>query len=307
MARNVKVSTISMGGVPGGPERLQRARRQAVDLLEQAALDQPDIVCLPETFTGLGCGQEEWIATAEEVPGPTTEAVGAVARKHGMYVVCPLVQRVGGVIHNSSILLDRQGEPAGAYHKIHPTIGEIETGITPGVTTNVLETDFGRVGFAICYDLNFRDVAEGNAAGGAEIVFFPSMYRGGLQLQIWAHDFSWFVVSSYSGAGSNMADPLGRMLGETNPRQPILTRALNLDRGIFHIDENHEKWAAIKQKYGPAVELDIAVPEAIFALISHHPEVTVEDIEREFELERRSAYFDRANRVREEALRPVAA
>src|SRR5215210_1498434 len=97
MARYVRVASISFGGGRGSVEgRAERARSQAIELLEQAALDQPDIVCLPETFTGLGCGHQDWFATAEPVPGPTTDAVGAVARRHEMWVICPLVERRGG-------------------------------------------------------------------------------------------------------------------------------------------------------------------------------------------------------------------
>src|SRR5947209_18512820 len=116
MARNVRVASISFGGGGGSIEgRFERARAAAVDRLQRAALDRPDIVCLPETFTGLGCGTAEWAVTAEEVPGPTTEAVGAVAREHRMYVLCPMVRRDGARLRNSAVLLDRRGEPAGIY------------------------------------------------------------------------------------------------------------------------------------------------------------------------------------------------
>src|SRR5438105_9391650 len=111
MARNVRVASISIAGGGGAIEgRYERARAAAVELLEQAALDRPDIVCLPETFTGLGCGEADWFATAEPVPGPTTDAVGAVARRHGMWVICPIVERRGDRTSNAAVLLDRRGQ-----------------------------------------------------------------------------------------------------------------------------------------------------------------------------------------------------
>jgi len=304
MARDVRVASISFGG-GGGPieGRYERARATALELLESAALDRPDVVCLPETFTGLGCGEAEWIGSAETVPGPTTDALAQVARRHAMWVICPIVQRDGERRYNAAVLLDRRGEVAGIYHKIHPTIGEIRRGITPGTEAAVFETDFGRIGCAICYDLNFRDVIEGLSAGGAELVFFPSMYRGGLQLSIWAHDFAVHLVSATPGEGSAIVDPLGRVLAQSSAYQKILTRTLNLDRRVLHIDENHRHWPAIKAKYGPGVEIDVATPEAVFALISHLPEITIQDLISEFGLETRTEYFDRANRIREDALR----
>jgi predicted amidohydrolase len=304
VARNVRVASISFGGGGGPVEgRYERARTAALELIEAAALDRPDIVCLPETFTGLGCGEADWIASAEPVPGPTTDALAAVARRHAMWVICPIVQRAGERRHNAAVLLDRRGEVAGIYHKIHPTIGEIRRGITPGTEASVLETDFGRIGCAICYDLNFRDVIEGLSAGGAELVFFPSMYRGGLQLSIWAHDFAVHVISATPGEGSAIVDPLGRVLVQSSAYQKILSRTLNLDRRVLHIDENNRHWPAIKAKYGAGVEIDVATPEAVFSLISHLPDVRVEEIILEFGLETRTEYFDRANRVRSGALR----
>jgi predicted amidohydrolase len=302
--RNVRVASISFpggGGSIGG--RYERARVGAIELLEQAALDRPDIVCLPETFTGLGCGEADWFASAEPVPGPTTDAVGAVARRHGMWVLCPILERRGEQRFNAAVLLDRRGEIAGRYDKMHPTIGEIERGVTPGTEAGVFETDFGPIGCAICFDLNFRDVIEGLSAGGAELVFFPSMYRGGLQLPIWAHDFMVHLVSATPGEGSAIVDPLGRVLMQSSGYQKLLSRVLNLDRCVLHLDENCRQWRAIKAKYGPGVEFDVATPEGVFALISHLPDVSAGQIVREFGLETRDDYFRRSNRVREEALR----
>jgi beta-ureidopropionase len=303
MARNVRVASISVGG-GGGPieGRCERARVAALELVGQATLDRPDIVCLPETFTGLGCGEADWIESAETVPGPTTDALARLARRHAMWVICPMVQRDGEKRFNAAVLLDRRGEIAGIYHKIHPTIGEIRRGITPGFDAAVFETDFGRIGCAICYDLNFRDVIEGLSAAGAELVFFPSMYRGGLQLSIWAHDFAVHLVSATPGEGSAIVDPLGRVLMQSSAYQKILSRTLNLDRRVLHIDENHRHWPAIKAKYGAGIEIDVATPEAVFSLICHLTGVGVEDIIQEFGLETRTEYFQRANRIRTEAL-----
>src|SRR5258708_1904041 len=119
MARNVRVASISFGGGGGALGwRYERARSAALGLLEEAALDRPDIVCLPETFTGLGCGEADWIASAETVPGPTTDALSEVARRHAMWVICPIVQQQGEDRYNASVLLDRRrrGAPGHRPH-----------------------------------------------------------------------------------------------------------------------------------------------------------------------------------------------
>jgi predicted amidohydrolase len=299
MARNVRIATISYNGRGSSPEE---KRAHGLALLDSAGAFQPDVACLPETFTGLGAGWEGWRAAAEPLPGPTSDAAAEIARKHSMYVVCPILRRRGDRLHNAAALLDRSGEIVGAYHKNHPTLPEIEAGVTPGSETPVFETDFGRVGFAICFDLNFRDVIEGLARGGPELVFFPSMYCGGLQLQVWAHDFGVFVASAHSGGRSAVVDPLGRVLKWSSVYEPILVKEVNLDGVVCHIDENERKWPAIREKYGAAVELDVATDEARFRLISHHPTLTAWDVVEEFGLEPLPDYFGRSDRGRGDAM-----
>lgn len=305
MVSAVRVSTISFSGSGEGgstEEKIDGNRKAALHLVEKAALDEPDIVCLPETFTGLGLETKEWFKSAETVPGPTTEALGDVAKRHKMYVVSPMVERLGGRTYNSAVLIDRTGRAVGSYHKIHPTIYEIEAGITPGTEPAVFETDFGPVGFSICFDLNFRDVGEGLRGRGAKLVFFPSMYPGGLQLSIWAHDLGFFMASAFTGDGSSIVDPLGRALVRSSAFMPIISKVVNLDFELLHIDYNNEKWEGMRNKYGPGIEIDVATPEAIFALYSNIRHVTVKDVIREFKLETREEYFARANAIRQKAL-----
>jgi predicted amidohydrolase len=307
MARYARVTTISMNPGGGGSreERIRRAVDMAVRMIDRAAPDKPDLIVLPETFTALGCGNEAWFASAEPVPGPTSTRLAEKAREHRCHIVCPIVRRDGERTYNSAVLLDRNGEVAGIYNKIHPTISEINVGITPGTDATVVRTDFGRVGFAICFDLNFRDVIEGLAANSAELVVFPSMYRGGLQTQIWAHDFGVWFASSTPGEGSVIVDPLGTVVEKSDAYEPIISRRINLDYARCHIDENYAKWEAIKSKYGESVELDILSPEAQFILYSHHPDTTALDIVREFSLEPTREYYARANRYRAHRLSRV--
>jgi hypothetical protein len=206
------------------------------------------------------------------------------------------------------VLLDRQGRVAAVYHKQYPTVPEIEWGVTPGAAPLVAQTDFGRVGFAICFDLNFREVAEGNRAGGAELVLFPSMYAGGLQLSIWAHDFGFFIASATPRDGGRFVDPLGRLLAHGDVQyDPILTRRLNLDYRVIQLGPNAHRMPRVKERYGPGVELDVSRPEAVFCLYSHLEGVTAAEVVRECELEERIDYFPRARRVREAALRAARA
>jgi len=305
LARYVRVASVSFGGtgIAGAvQETVERNLKEMVRLLEKAVMDEPDIVCFPECSPMLGLPIKDFVEAAEEIPGNILHTTASLARKYETYVVCPMTEKKGGRVYNSAVLIDRSGTYIGSYHKIHPTIGEIEAGITPGTETRTFKLDFGTVGFAICFDLNFEDVIKGLTQSGVELVFFPSMYPGGLQLRIWAFNYGIHLVSAFTGEGSMIVDPLGRALATSSSFSPVICKAINLDYEILHIDYNQEKWDSIKKKYGSKVELDVLRPEAVFMMASNLKDVTVKDIIHEFNLETRVEYFKRASKIREKAI-----
>ncbi|MBI4556034.1 MAG: carbon-nitrogen hydrolase family protein [Candidatus Hydrogenedentes bacterium] len=303
MACYARISAIMYRGSSIQENHVAANIEEVCALIDRAALDEPDLIALPECFNALGLRDRSLISTAEPLDGPTVRTIAKKASEHHAYIVCPLYERRDDKTYNSAVLLDRQGEVAGVYHKMWPTIGEIEEGITPGKEAVVVSTDFGKVGFAICFDLNFRPVGEQNAAQGAKLIVFSSMYRGGLSTQIWAYDFGCYLVSATPSEMGHFCTPLGRVLGDLWDYQPVMTRAINLDFEILHIDTNERQWEAIRAKYGRHVTLDIYGPEGVFMMTSDHPEISIQDIIREFGLEPRSAYFARATQRRAQALR----
>ena len=309
MARFIRVSTIAYSPVEKGDAWLERTHEKMAQLLEEAARAKPDIVCFPEFCPVLGLGDEAY-EMAEPIPGPTTNRMAEIAKAHGMYVVCPLPERDGDRLYNTAVFIDRNGEIIGKYHKYQPTIGEMEHGIIPGVDAEVFETDFGKVGAAICFDMKFIEVGQRLSANGAKIVFFPSMFIAGERLLHWARDFGFYVVSSCP-ARSYIVDIAGRFLAETgneiNPVRsglvpPIASAVINVDRCLFHLDFNQKKLPDIVKKYGGGVEIEIHSPEAHFTLASVMDDVTVDDIVAEFELEPWTTYLDRARGIRRQTL-----
>jgi hypothetical protein len=85
-----------------------------------------------------------------------------------------VVDKTDGKKYNRGVLYDRSGKLAGVYDKIHPYSSEVNwEGITPGTKTDIIDTDFGKVGMIICYDSWFTDVAQLFALKGAEVILFP--------------------------------------------------------------------------------------------------------------------------------------
>jgi predicted amidohydrolase len=291
--KNVRVATVSFGRGSDREATLQRA----LSLVERAGEGRPDIIALPEA-----CVNDR--TTAETVPGPLSDLFAAQAQKRGCYVILPLIRREDdGTLYNVAVLLDPAGKVAGEYKKMFPTDGEIRDGIIPGETTPVFDTPFGRIGMSICFDLNFPEVIQGLSAQGAELVFFLSAYEGGRQLQRWALDYGVYMVSSHRGGVGIFVDKTGHVLQKGDPNyHPIVLRDLNMDRYIFHLDNNWKKFQAMIAKYGSAIHIDVCRPEAFFALESRSPEVSVADLAREFELETFKEYMQRSRECRTAAL-----
>lgn len=156
--------------------------RKAVDLTVQAADRGARVVCLPELFaTPYFCQTEDHahFALAETVPGPTTQALGRVAKDKGVTVVAPLFERRGpGVFHNSLAVIGPDGEVMGVYRKMHipddPGYYE-KFYFTPGdLGFKRFMTPVGPIGTLICWDQWYPEAARLTALTGAIVLFYPT-------------------------------------------------------------------------------------------------------------------------------------
>ena len=311
MARFARLTTIAHAPVAPGSNWIERTRDSLAAHLAEAARAQPDLVVFPETLNCTGLPVPEWRDMAEPIPGPTFDRLAALAAEHHTYLALPLLEDQGDHLRNTIAFIDRQGQLLGKYHKHVPTITELEMGVVPGTAAPAFDTDFGRVGAAICFDLNFPDVGALLAASHARLVCFVSQFMGGDRLLHWARDFGFYLVSSCS-ARSYVADMSGRFLGtsgwEDNQVRagllpPMLSAVINTDRMLFHLDYNQNKFQDILKKYGPGVEIEIHYPEAHFTMASLLDDVTMEDLVAEFELETWTQYLKRARGERDKYLK----
>ncbi len=174
-------------------------------VLDAAGKADVDLVLLPEYMQG---GLKP-----ERVSGPSFQLMAEKAREYEMYVAGGIVRidEPAGRHYNTALLLDRQGKLVGTYDKLHPYSPELnEQGISPGKRVPVFETDFGRVGFIICYDSWFTDVVELLALKGAEVVLFPNAgyYRSLMPAR--AADNCVRIVASSWNSGYGVWDTVGR-------------------------------------------------------------------------------------------------
>jgi hypothetical protein len=165
--------------------------------------------------------------------------MAAIASKHQTYIACPIQRRDGDQNFNSVVLLDRKGQVACVYNKIYPWIPEFtyNTNLAAGEQVPVHQADFGRVGFATCFDINFPEVWQRLADQGAELVIWPSAYSGGKLLQAHALDFQYYVVSCTGRADCVVYDIDGTELHyQKNPPINVSRITLDLDRCLYSTD-----------------------------------------------------------------------
>ena len=303
MARYARVTTCAWGPGKSDGDPVESNLRQAREMIDRAALEGGDIICLSELFAHRNIVPKKRAPErAEPIPGPITEAIGKSARKHECYITANLLEKSGDQVYNSAALIDRRGSVVGVYRKVHPTPGEIDMGRTPGRETPVFETDFGRVGFAICWDLHFLDVVRGLADNDVELIVWPSAYQGGFQLRVWAYLAGAYVVSSWPGKVCEIIDMNGYVMASTNYGFPIASADVNLDRKVFLRCTAKTKWEAIREKYGQKIDLELMHAQGTFTIASKMEDVSAEDIGREFGLDMRKEYYAFCQRQREKAL-----
>lgn len=181
--------------------------------IDEAGQAGADIVCLTETFYGAFTGTPP-CDICQPIPGCLTHAVAAKANEHGIYVILSLFEQDRKNIYNTAVLIDREGEIAGKYRKVHLPLYEVEDGVTPGNEYKIFETDFGRIGILVCWDQAFPEAARITADKGAEIIFIPTAGDEPLQSRARAKDNGIYVVVAgmYGPASSRIIDPYGKII-----------------------------------------------------------------------------------------------
>lgn len=240
------------------------------------------VICTQELFlTEYFCQTEDHdrFALAEPIPGPTTEALAAVAREREVVVVGSLFERrTAGLYHNTAVVLDADGSLAGTYRKMHipddPLYHE-KFYFTPGDTGfKTVATRYGRIGILICWDQWFPEAARLTALKGAEVIFYPTAIGWHpAEKQAWgeAQRDAWRTVQrshaiangvyvaainrvgheKISGdgiefwGGSFVADPIGRVIAEAPAKgEQILTA--RVDRDL--LEEIRRNWPFLRDR-----------------------------------------------------------
>ena len=176
--RKYKVGLVQMSMGPDPEANLAAA----MDRVREAARRGAQVVCLPELFeTQYFCQRADLrlFDLAENIPGPSTEKLGAVAREMRVTIVASLFERrAPGLYHNTAVTLDSEGKIASMYRKMHipddPLYYE-KYYFTPGdLGFRAVDTTHGRIGTLVCWDQWYPEGARLTALQGAEVLFYPT-------------------------------------------------------------------------------------------------------------------------------------
>ena len=271
--------------------------------------NNPDLVVLPEACDMLGglkgADRAKWVRMRGT---KVQEALQAYAAAHRCYIVYSAHrERDDGRFANSCMLIDRAGKVVATYDKCFPVTTEMETPgfpVVPGTEPVVVETDFGRLGFAICFDLNFTELMQAYAAKKPDVIAFVAAFDGDFLQRAWANTCQAYVVSATTGPAlpDRIIDPAGGELRNENYYMPTFTAYINTNCRVMHLDFNRERFPDVLRKYGRRVTIRNPGSVGSVTLVSNDPDLPVDTVMKEFDFEPLTDYFARSRRVRAEHL-----
>jgi predicted amidohydrolase len=297
LPREVWIATIAQEGVtaasPDGIAKEMLARMSA------AAEQQPDIICLPELF--LFPGRRPPIKEIAEAPvGDLAAPFVKFAKDHRCYVAYSGYTVKDGRIYNAVVFIDRQGQVCGEYRKTYTTTGEMSGGVSPGpLEPAVIETDFGKVGAQICFDVEWHDGWRRLRNAGAEIVVFPSAFAAGRAVNMRAAQNQFVVATSTRKDTSKIVDVTGETIASTCRWNRWVCAPINLEKAVLHTWPFNARFDDIHAKYGRDVLITTYGEEEWTVIESRSPEVRIADVLTEFDLETHADYIARAEAMQQ--------
>jgi predicted amidohydrolase len=217
-----------------------------LNLFDKAGQMGADLVCGPEDMQNIGSyglyidtkdpetGKILADALAVPVPGPLTDKVAEIARRHNMYIIAPIYEAVGDKVYNTAVIFDRWGNIMGKHRKT--ILPVLETWlVSTGDELNVFQTDFAAIAVATCWELWYPEIPTIYALKGADIIFNPTMARDnkpGLGLETAstyvtrARDNSVYIVPVMLGQeGNGIIDFDGNVIAEATGQKNVVIMA----------------------------------------------------------------------------------
>ena len=247
----IKIAAIQMSTVADKMENVRTVKTY----LEKIKDENPDFVILPEMFC-CPYQPENFPIYAEKEGGPVWQQLSGYAKQYGIYLIGGSMPEkdAEGNVYNTSYIFDREGKQIGKHRKVHlfdidvkggQTFKESDT-LTAGDSDTVFDTEFGKIGVMLCFDIRFPELSRMMVNDGAKVIFVPAAFNmttgpahWELSFRTRALDNQIYMVgcapardvsAGYISWGhSIVTDPWGRVTGMLDENEGILLAELDMD------------------------------------------------------------------------------
>lgn len=247
----IKIAAIQMSTVADKMENVRTVKAY----LEKIKDENPDFVILPEMFC-CPYQTENFPIYAEKEGGPVWQQLSGYAKQYGIYLIGGSMPEkdAEGNVYNTSYIFDREGKQIGKHRKVHlfdidvkggQTFKESDT-LTAGDSNTVFDTEFGKIGVMLCFDIRFPELSRMMVNDGAKVIFVPAAFNmttgpahWELSFRTRALDNQIYMVgcapardvsAGYISWGhSIVTDPWGRVTGMLDENEGILLAELDMD------------------------------------------------------------------------------
>lgn len=247
----IKIAAIQMSTVADKMENVRTVKTY----LEKIKDENPDFVILPEMFC-CPYQTENFPIYAEKEGGPVWQQLSGYAKQYGIYLIGGSMPEkdAEGNVYNTSYIFDREGKQIGKHRKVHlfdidvkggQTFKESDT-LTAGDSDTVFDTEFGKMGVMLCFDIRFPELSRMMVNDGAKVIFVPAAFNmttgpahWELSFRTRALDNQIYMVgcapardvsAGYVSWGhSIVTDPWGRVIDMLDEKKGILLAELDMD------------------------------------------------------------------------------
>lgn len=247
----IKIAAIQMSTVADKMENVRTVKTY----LEKIKDENPDFVILPEMFC-CPYQTENFPIYAEKEGGPVWQQLSGDAKQYGIYLIGGSMPEkdAEGNVYNTSYIFDREGKQIGKHRKVHLFDIDVKGGqtfkesdmLTAGDSDTVFDTEFGKIGVMLCFDIRFPELSRMMVNDGAKVIFVPAAFNmttgpahWELSFRTRALDNQIYMVgcapardvsAGYISWGhSIVTDPWGRVTGMLDENEGILLAELDMD------------------------------------------------------------------------------
>ena len=265
MTREITIAVVQMKPELGNSENNLTKMSEFISKI--ASQQKVDLIVFPELATsGYELGVK-FTELAQRIPGPATNLMAQRAADAGVYVAFGLAtkEKVESILFNTAALVGPEGELVGAYNKVHLR-GEERMAFREGFKLPVMDTEIGKIGLLLGWDLAFPEVARSLAVEGAEILCVLSNWEAGnmdewkVYIRARAYENALFVaaanrvgddVTMHFGGESMIIGPRGQVFASIEPDAETKKSAEGFCVARIDLDEvrkNREEFQTLQSR-----------------------------------------------------------